>query len=328
MTRSRTEEWPKPRRKGRRIELRPFDDADVPAAAQLLAERHERHRAAQPLLAPAADARSTVARAWEKEATTGAVAVRDAEVVGYLIGSVAENEWWRRHLWVGLAGHAAREPELVRDLYGFAAERWVEDGAELHVVLVPALADLAAPWFRLAFAHMQAHGIRETGGAARPLPAGVVVRHGTVTDLRSTPALVTQIWEHHTRAPTFTGLTVPPVEEFLADWEETLELPTSAYFVAELDGRVVGHLLLDREEPDLARPPGSVYLAVAATLPEARGRGAGVALTEHALEWARRAGYATVHTDWRVANLESSRFWPARGFRETFYRLVRRVEIG
>jgi hypothetical protein len=35
-----------------------------------------------------------------------------------------------------------------------------------------------------------------------------------------------------------------------------------------------------------------------------------------------------VQTDWRVANLESSRFWPRRGFRETFYRLARRVQIG
>jgi len=59
-----------------------------------------------------------------------------------------------------------------------------------------------------------------------------------------------------------------------------------------------------------------------------RGRGAGVALTEHALEWAREAGYTAVQTDWRVANLESSRFWPRRGFRDTFYRLARRVEIG
>jgi GNAT superfamily N-acetyltransferase len=120
---------------------------------------------------------------------------------------------------------------------------------------------------------------------------------------------------------------VPAAEVFLARREETLALPETAYFVAELDGRVVGHLLLEREEPDLARPPGSIYLAVAATLPEARGRGTGVALTGHALEWAGKAGYTTVHTDWRVANLESSRFWPP-GFRETFYRLARRVEIG
>jgi GNAT superfamily N-acetyltransferase len=147
-------------------------------------------------------------------------------------------------------------------------------------------------------------------------------------DLRATPELVTAIWLHHTEAPTFTGLTVPSVEVFLADWEETLAAPGTAYFVAELDGRVVGHLLLEPEEPDLARPPGSIYLAVAAILPEARGRGAGVALTEHALQWAAAHGHPVVHTDWRVANLESSRFWPRRGFRETFWRLARRVEIG
>jgi hypothetical protein len=29
-----------------------------------------------------------------------------------------------------------------------------------------------------------------------------------------------------------------------------------------------------------------------------------------------------------VANLESSRFWPRRGFRETFYRMARRINIG
>jgi ribosomal protein S18 acetylase RimI-like enzyme len=257
------------------------------------------------------------------------VAVVDGEVAGFLLGSVRENVWWNRHVWVGLAGHAAREPELVRDLYAAAAPRWVDEGALLHLALVPALSDLSEPWFRLAFAHMQAHGIRESGTAeGRPLPADLVVRPGTIDDLRATPSLVTQIWEHHTRAPTFTGLTVPPAEAFLADWEETLAQPGAAYFVAEAGGSVIGHLLLEEEERDLDTPSGSIYLAVAATLPEARGRGAGVALTEHALRWAREAGYPTVHTDWRVANLESSRFWPSRGFRETFYRLARRVDIG
>jgi ribosomal protein S18 acetylase RimI-like enzyme len=310
------------------VEVRAFDEADVEEAAALLVERHERHRAVQPLLAPVEDARSEVAQAWKAEGACGAVALVDGEVAAYLIGSVRESEWWHRHVWVGLAGHAAQEPELVRDLYRFAAERWVADGAELHVALVPAVPELAEPWFRLAFAHMQAHGIQDSGAEEHPLPDGVSVRPGTIDDLRMTPALVTQIWDHHTGASTFTGLTVPPVEEFLADWKVTLETPGVAYFVAEKDGRVIGHLLLEPEEPDLARPPGSIYLAVAATLPEARGTGAGVALTERALEWAREAGYETVQTDWRVANLESSRFWPRRGFQETFYRMARRVNIG
>lgn len=313
---------------GHWIELRAFEGADVAAAAGLLTERHELHRAAEPLLAAAGDAAVLVAQAWEQDGTSGAVASSGGEVVGYLLGSVKESESWGRHVWVDLAGHAAREPEVVRHLYRAAAPRWVEDGAPLHVALVPAVPRLAEPWFRLAFAHMQAHGIREGGADARPTPEGLSVRAGTIDDLRTAPQLVTQIWEHHRQAPTFTGLTVPSVEEFLADWEETLAAPTSAYFVAEIDGRIAGHLLMEEEEPDLIGPPGSVYLAVAATLPEARGRGAGVSLTEHALRWAREAGYSTVHTDWRVANLESSRFWPARGFRETFYRLARRVEIG
>ena len=241
---------------GHWIEVRAFEDADVAAAAELLTERHERHRAAEPLLAPAGDAAALVARAWRKEGTSGAVAVGEGEVDGFLLGTVAENEWWNRHVWIGLAGHAAREPELVRDLYRVAAERWVEEGAELHVALVPALHELTEPWFRLAFAHMQAHGIRESGRAAGALPGDVAVRPGTIADLRATPALVTQIWEHHTRAPTFTGLTVPPVEEFLSDWEETLGAADRGYFVAELDGRLVGHLLLDPEEPDLATAAG------------------------------------------------------------------------
>jgi ribosomal protein S18 acetylase RimI-like enzyme len=308
------------------MEIRPFEAADVPAAGALLTERQERHRAAEPLLGTVGDAEAAVEHAWEKKGTSGAVAVQGGDVVGYLVGSMSENEWWDRHVWVGLAGHAARDPGAVRDLYRLAAARWVDDGARLHVALVPAVPELAEPWFRLAFAHMQAHGIRESGSARSG--AGIVVRPGSIDDLRAAPPLVTEIWEHHTEAPTFTGLTVPPMEVFMADWEETLESADVAYFVAELDGRVAGHLLLEAEEPDLARPPGSIYLAVAATLPEVRGRGVGVALTEHALGWAAENGYTAVHTDWRVANLESSRFWPRRGFRETFYRLARRVEIG
>jgi GNAT superfamily N-acetyltransferase len=175
---------------------------------------------------------------------------------------------------------------------------------------------------------MQAYALRESGCEPRPMPAGVTIREGTAADLDAAAALLPAIWEHQRGSPTFTGFDVPPAEEYRADWEETLTEPGVAWFLAELDGALGGHLLMLPEEPSLAVPPGSVYLAVAATLPEARGRGVGVALTEHALAWAREAGHATVHTDWRVPNLESSRFWPRRGFRDTFYRLARRVEIG
>ena len=82
--------------------------------------------------------------------------------------------------------------------------------------------------------------------------------------------------------------------------------------------------------PDLvsylvARPDDACILGYAATAPEARGAGAGLALTEGVFAWAREIGYTTVVVDWRVPNLLSSRFWPARGFRTSFVRLHRRI---
>ena len=310
------------------VEIAPFGDEHVEGAAELLAARHAHHREAEPLLPALEDARAEIARVRSPEGTSGIVALDGGDVAGFLIGALREDEYFGRHVWVGHGAHAAREPEVARDLYAGIAGEWVTQGAGLHLALVPAVPELADPWFRLAFAHMQVHAIRESGADPSPPASGLAVRQGNVEDLRAALPLLTLIWEHHTGSPTFTGLEVPDAQAFLKDWEETLVEYDCVYFVAELEGRIVGHLALYPEEPNLATPPGSVYLAVAATLPETRGLGAGVALTETALAWARDAGYRAVHTDWRMANLESSRFWPRRGFRETFYRLARRVEIG
>jgi GNAT superfamily N-acetyltransferase len=75
----------------------------------------------------------------------------------------------------------------------------------------------------------------------------------------------------------------------------------------------------------LARPDGAALLGWAATDPDVRGSGAGLALTEGAFAWARERGHEVMVTDWRVTNLLSSRFWPGRGFRETFLRLYRHI---
>ena len=75
----------------------------------------------------------------------------------------------------------------------------------------------------------------------------------------------------------------------------------------------------------VAQPDDACILGYAATLPEVRGAGAGVALTGGVFAWARERGYATIVVDWRVPNLLSSRFWPARGFRTTFVRVHRSI---
>ena len=91
-------------------------------------------------------------------------------------------------------------------------------------------------------------------------------------------------------------------------------MPGSRQFVAERDREVVGSAVgcaieLSSTHTSLALPRGSAFLAFAAGFPEQRGGGAGRALGERVLAWARDAGHARVVTDWRMTNLTSSRTW-------------------
>ena len=146
-----------------------------------------------------------------------------------------------------------------------------------------------------------------------------------VDDLDGAAPLALLIWRHQAASPVFAGVPEPPPDEVRADWQETLADPDVAYFLAERDGRPVGHALLYPAEPGLGTPEGALNLAIVAALPEVRGTGVGVALTEHALAWAREQGRPALVADWRVANLLSSRFFPRRGFRVTFERLYRAI---
>ena len=107
-----------------RPEIRAFADDHLDAAGSLLAARHREHRAAEPLLSEAfedADAtRGEVESLWAQEHASGAVALRDGRVVGFLLGTRKNDQAWGANVWVEAAGYAVDEPELVRDLYAFA----------------------------------------------------------------------------------------------------------------------------------------------------------------------------------------------------------------
>jgi GNAT superfamily N-acetyltransferase len=310
-----------------RLELRPFADQYLDTAARLLAARHERHRAAEPLLAEV-DARAAVEETWRRDRTSGAAAVRGRRLVGYVVGSVGERRYLGRSAWIDRAGHAAADGEILRDLYATAAETWVAAGVERHFANVPVGGEWLEPWYRLGFAQMHVAALRASGGDGADPPAGVTIRRGGPDDIETAAVPLNQlIMALQAASPSF--LPVPlTVEEERADWAATFEDPDAAYFVAEQDGRVLGHSLLYPADPEFGTPPDAVYLASTATVPEVRGSGVGIALTSHVLAWAREAGYGAVATNWRVTNLLASRFWPARGFRPTFVRLVRALGTG
>jgi ribosomal protein S18 acetylase RimI-like enzyme len=311
------------------LEIQPFSDAHLEEAAALLAERHARHRAAEPGLPANVDYRAEVEALWSAKERSGAAATENGELVGYVIGVHREDEIWGSNTWVEYAGHAAREPEIVRDLYASAAKEWLERGRNRHYVLVPATDPaLVDAWFRLSFGAQHASGIQETPESADRAPSGVIVRRAAADDVDAVARLDLELPRHQELSPVFAPGPRYTEEESRADFLEEVDDRERAILVAEVDGQVVSALVMVPVEKSnmhngLARPERAAFLGFAATLPEARGTGAGLALTNAGLDWAREQAYPLVVVDWRETNLLASRFWPKRGFRRTFLRLYR-----
>jgi len=319
------------------LDIRTFEAAHLDAAAALLADRHRRHRIAEPTLAAAYElpdiARREVEAQLSGDRAAGWVALRDGAVVGFLIGASKSETVWGPNVWVEAAGHAAGEPAVIRDLYAVAAGRWVAEGRTNHHVLVPATdIGLVDAWFSLDFGQQHLHAVRE----APPASFGVVprseltIRRATADDIPALVELERVLPEHLAQSPVFSRLAQTPVEEIVAELQTDLAGTTFQFWVAEHDRRVIGSAIscsLEQSQgaTGLNRPPDAGYLAYVAVLPDARGLGAGRALGDTVLAWSRDAGYRVVATDWRSTNLEADRSWRAMGFRPTFRRLHRAI---
>ena len=145
------------------LEIIPFSEEHLDAAAVLLEARHARHREAEPLLPAEVDFRAQLESEWHTDGASGVFAIRAGKPVGYLVAAP-------RHLgpvtWmtVGIGGLAVEgDRELAQDLYAVAAEAWVEAGHMSHAVFIPA-ADAA-----LRHRHREPAVRDVVGGAEKPL---------------------------------------------------------------------------------------------------------------------------------------------------------------
>lgn len=280
-------------------------------AARLLAERFARQRAAEPLLPEIDDFEPHVP-------AEGHVATRGGEAVAYLAGA-ADGDTAR---WL-FAGHAAREPEALRDLFATQAG---ELGVSRFMLTVPASErELVDTWFSLAFGCQAVWAVREVAPAGA-VDFGGTIRPATPDDVEALIDFDELLYVHQAVSPSFSGLDAPNRDDVRKEYDEVWGDDTFIPFVAERDGVVAGMLgLYRRPADDLRVPAANIDLAFAATRDDARGGGVGLALTAHAMSWASEHGFASMTVDWRSVNLLSSRFWPRRGFRPQYLRLYRSV---
>jgi GNAT superfamily N-acetyltransferase len=302
-----------------------------------LADRHRRHRLAEPLLDPAyervAAARREIDALLAADRADGWTALRDGAVAGYMVGIAKSEAAWGPNVWVEAAGHAATDRATVRALYAEASAGWAEAGRLNHHVLVPASdQELLDAWFDLDFGTQHIHAVREVPDASfRVVPSEeLVIRRPTRDDIHVMAELELVLPEHLRAAPVFSRLATESIEDVEQALTDDFDDPGYTWFVAEHEGRVVGDAIgcsLEKSAgaTSLNRPAKAAFLAYVAVFPDARGLGAGRTLGDTVLAWARDAGYPTIATDWRSTNLEADRSWRAMGFRSTFRRLHRLI---
>jgi GNAT superfamily N-acetyltransferase len=273
------------------VKIVPFAEEHVDAAAELLATRHAQHRAAEPLLPANVDFRAEIA-ALLADGATGAFT--DG---AYVLGKPGPAEHWGPNIRVDTAGHAARDAELLRDVWAQAAAAWFELGVTEHYALVPATdSSLVDSWFRLEFGAQHAHGVMEV--PEREWPRGV--REATEDDIEALVAIGPLLSRHQLRSPVFSRHPEQTPDEVRVDVLDDFAHDRVVNLVSESDGRITGNFAL-------------------------QGSGVGLALTDASFAWARAHGYETMVVDWRVTNLLASRFWPRRGFRTSFLRVHRSI---
>jgi hypothetical protein len=244
-----------------------------------LAARHARHRQAEPLLSARYEDPDTcstqLTTALNEPDASGAVAVHEGRLVGYLLGAPKKSPVWGHNIWVEAAGQGLDEgadAELMRDIYALAATAWNDRGFTAQYVLTPASDEaLLGAWYRLGFGQQHAHAIHEVLDSA-PRPTKVTVRLADRGDIPVLARLDLVLPAHQALSPTFSSGPLSSYEDALAEWEEDFGDESYRVFVAESNGAVVGSAVgcaLEKSGSHigLARPERAGFLGFAAVFP-------------------------------------------------------------
>ena len=310
-----------------------MEPAHLEAAAGLLAARQTRLRSARHELPEAftdpAACGPTIAAVMERPDAFGVVAMRHGDVVGYLAGHPKTEPIWGRACWSPIEGSALAadlDSEHVRDLYAVWSEHFVRRGYFRQYVHAPVDdAGLMDAWVRTGFGQMQAHAIRDLDLASDP-PPEVTLRRAGPDDIDLLDPLLPLIAWALMRPPAYAIRLPEEVPTYRESWHEELHEPGALHLLAEETGRALALASFYPAEPGPMVPEGAWELAVAMTLPEARGRGIMRALLASGFAAAREAGAAHCITDWRTASLPTHRSWTALGFVPTHHRLHRHID--
>jgi len=315
-----------------------FTEGMIPEAGKLLAQRHTRHRTKLPGLPARFEdpqvATKAVETLWQKKFRNGYAALWDGKLIAYLIGEYASQDWGRSG-YVYLPGYALADDEnitILQDLYALLGDDWVRKGCFNHYLYISAAdAEVIKALFDLGFGKERVDALMDFRSLTIPDvegPEGVTIRKAGTGDNAHLGSFSNVIFHALGKAPYWHPTLPEDWDDLHEGWSELADNKEWTVWLA-LNHRDALGMIGFRPEPEedtqMLVSPQTLYVSVAATQPQARGRGINTALTWHGLEQARQAGYEICYTNWISPNLLASRFWPRFGFKDVAYRLAKKI---
>lgn len=321
-----------------KTEILEFTGNMFPEAGKLLAERHMRNRQVLPLLPARFEdpqiATQAITELWKTKLKNGYAAFRDGKLIAYLIGE-NNTQSWGRSGYVYLPGYALADgesPAVLQDLYALLGDDWVKKGCFNHYLYISAAdAEILSALFDVGFGKERVDALLDLSSAELPNvaePKNRTIRQATEHDAILLGNFSDTIMRALANAPYWHPTMPEDWDDLYEGWSELAADKEWTVWLA-LDGpQALGMIGFrpEAEEPtQMLVAPSTIYLSVAATHPEARGRGVGTELTQHGLAQAREAGYTVCYTNWISPNFLASRFWPRFGFKDVAYRVAKKV---
>jgi GNAT superfamily N-acetyltransferase len=321
-----------------KTERLPFKTEMIPEAGKLLAQRHACNRERLPLLPARFEqvevATKAVELLWQEKYKGGYAAFRDGRMIAYLIGQTSTHPWGRSG-YVYLPGYAVSEnetPAILQDLYSLLGEDWVRKGCFNHYLYISAAdTHVIEALFDIGFGKERVDALLDFHTLEIPEveePAGVTIRKAASGDNAHLGSLSNVIFRALGQAPNWHPTVPEDWDDLHEGWSELADDKEWTVWLALENHQALGTVGFRGEEEagtQMLASPRTMYLSIAATKPEARGRGISTVLSWHGLEQARQEGYEICYTNWISPNLLASRFWPRFGFKDAAYRLAKKV---
>lgn len=313
------------------MQIIPFSEQHLPAAAKLAAADHAQERALTGLLPErAAEHYLPLLRRLMTEVPGAAAVDASGHLLGYLIGTkVREFKGTERGIYVaewGFSAQGEQRQRVMQHLYEYLAARWVENGCFAHAITLYAHDQLALQtWWHGGFGMICGDAVRSLQSVAGAEGWRVKTRLAEPSDL---PALMELVHEHqryYPRSPLFMPLLELDSAEEYRDW---LASPDRAIWLAWDDQGLTGYYKCGPAHSGAAHliaEGATCSVSGAYVRPEQRQGGIGAALLQRTVDWATQAGYQRCAVDFETHNIYGSRFWH-RHFTPVAYSLLRKLD--